>query len=151
MALWFFIHYVGTALWLGGGLAGMLIGIRSRRESPAAQGAVVRLQGALHQLVISPGAGLTVISGIFLTMQTMALGNAAPGGWLMVMQVGGMLGALLTLFVGLPTAARLARCEPEGPTAPLFNQLRRRQAQVGTLSGTLGWIALVAGAAMRAG
>jgi hypothetical protein len=151
MALWFFIHYLGTALWLGGGLAGMLIGIRSRRESPAAQGAVVRLQGTLHQLVISPGAGLTVISGIFLTMQTMALGNAAPGGWLMVMQVGGMLGALLTLFVGLPTAARLARCEPEGPTAPLFNQLRRRQAQVGTLSGALGWIALVAGAAMRAG
>jgi len=151
MALWFFIHYVGTALWLGGGLAGMLIGIRSRRESLAAQGAVVRLQGALHQLVISPGAGLTVLSGVFLTMQTMALGNAAPGGWLMVMQVGGMLGALLALFVGLPTAARLARCEPEGPTAALFAQLRRRQAQVGTLSGTLGWIALVAGAAMRAG
>lgn len=151
MTLWFLLHYVGTALWLGGGLAGMLIGIRGRRESLAAQGAVVRLQGTLHQLIISPGAGLTVLSGIFLTMRTMALGNAAPGGWLMVMQVGGMLGAILTLFVGLPTAARLARCEAEGPTAPLFNQLRRRQAQVGTLSGTLGWAALVAGAALRGG
>lgn len=151
MTLWFFIHYLGTILWLGGGLAGMLIGIRGRGESPAIQGAVARLQGTLHQLIISPGAGLTAISGIFLTMQTMALGNAAPGGWLMVMQLCGMLGALLTLFVGLPTAARLARLEAEGPTAPLFHQLRRRQAQVGTLSGALGWVALVAGAAMRAG
>ncbi len=151
MALWLFLHFAGFILWLGGGLASMLAGISARHEGPAAIGPVTRIQAALQRNVIAPGAGLVILSGLFLTMKTFGMGNVAPSGWLMLMQVAGLIGAALTLFVGLPTSSRLARISPEGQTAPLFEQLRKRMAAVGSIAGTLGWVALVAGAVLRGG
>jgi hypothetical protein len=151
MALWLFIHYAGFTLWLGGGLGAMLAGITAAREGPAAVATAARIQAALQRNIIAPGAGLVLVSGMFLTMKTFGMGNVAPSGWLMAMQVAGLLGAMLTLFVGLPTASRLGRITPEGNTAALFEQLRKRMAVVGSVAGTLGWFALVAGAAIRGG
>lgn len=151
MALWYFLHFLGFILWLGGGLAAMLAGIHARREQSAVVGAVARIQGALQQKVIAPGAALVLLSGILLTMKTYGMGNVAPSGWLMVMQLAGAVGACLTLFVGLPTASRLARISPEGETAALFEMLRKRMAMAGSVAGTLGWVALIAGAVLRGG
>ncbi|MEO8030339.1 MAG: hypothetical protein ABJC74_10155 [Gemmatimonadota bacterium] len=151
MALWLFLHFAGFILWLGGGLASMLAGIGARREGPAAIRPVARIQATLQRNVIAPGAGLVILSGLFLTMKTFGMGNVAPSGWLMLMQGAGLIGAALTLFVGLPTSSRLARISPEGGTAPLFEQLRKRLAVVGSIAGSLGWIALVAGAVLRGG
>jgi Na+/melibiose symporter-like transporter len=151
VTLWLFLHYFGFVLWLGAGVASMLAGLGARREGAAVIAAVTRIQAALQRNVIAPGAGLVIVTGLFLTMKTFGMGNVAPSGWLMTMQVAGLLGAGLTLFVALPTSSRLARISPEGATAPLFEQLRKRMAIAGSLAGSLGWLALIAGAALRGG
>ena len=69
--------------------------------------------------------------------------------WLIVMQSTGLLGALLVLLIGLPTAARLARLDPVGQGAAYFDELRQRQKIVASASGTLALVALVAGTLAR--
>jgi hypothetical protein len=59
------------------------------------------------------------------------------------------VGALLTLFVAVPTAARLARLDPIGANAAYFDELRKRQKVVGMLWGLLAMLALVGGAMLR--
>jgi hypothetical protein len=69
--------------------------------------------------------------------------------WLVVMQGTGIVGALVTLLIGLPTAARLARLDPAGGNAAFFDELRQRQRIVASIAGVLAVIALVAGALDR--
>jgi hypothetical protein len=51
--------------------------------------------------------------------------------------------------VSFPAVTRLARLDPLGPHAPLFDALRRRAAWAGTVSGVLGVVALVSGILLR--
>jgi hypothetical protein len=69
--------------------------------------------------------------------------------WLMVMQGTGLVAALLTLFVAVPTASRLARLDPTGPDGAYFDELRNRQKVVGMVWGVLALVALVGGAMVR--
>jgi hypothetical protein len=62
------------------------------------------------------------------------------------MQGAGILGALIVLMVGLPTASRLARIDPEGANAAYFDELRQRQRVAGSIAGVLALAALVGGA-----
>lgn len=144
--VWLFLHYLGFMLWLGAGLASLVIGVRGRKEDRQIQGAVTRLQMAMHRSLIGPGAFLVVISGIGLTVVKQGYEAVSPSVWLWLMQLAGVVGAILVLFVSLPTSYRLARVSPVGDTARLFDALRRRQAQVGTVAGTLALLALIAGA-----
>jgi len=74
---------------------------------------------------------------------------AAPSAWLMAMQGAGLVGALLNLAVMLPTASRAARIDPTGPDGAFFDELRNRMRVMGMIAGTLGLIALIAGAMVR--
>ncbi len=148
---WLFLHLLGFTLWLGGGVAAMVVGITGKREDRAGLGIVARGQAAIQRTIIAPGALLAVLSGLILTFsvtgQTGELaGFSLP---LVVMQGAGVLGALLTLLIALPTAARLGRLDPSGPGAAYFDELRQRQKLVTSLSGTLALAALVAGAWVR--
>lgn len=149
-ALWVFLHLAGFVLWLGGAFASMAAGIaaKKRTEDRRALGAVARTQGTLHTALIGPGAFLTVFSGLMLTIRLYgSMRNvAAPSHWLLVMQITGILAGLLALFVAVPTAARIARLDPEGKHAAAFDALRSRQAAVGSIGGVLGLLALLAGA-----
>jgi hypothetical protein len=62
------------------------------------------------------------------------------------MQGAGLIAALITLLIALPTAARLARLDPSGEAARYFDELRSRQRIVASIAGTLGLVALFAGA-----
>ena len=148
---WLFLHLLGFTMWLGGALASMVAGIVSRREDRAGLGAIARAQAAMHKTVIAPGAILTVLSGLILTFSVAGKMGELVGfnPWLMVMQGAGLLGALLVLLIGLPTAAKLARLDPQGPAAAFFDELRNRQKVVASVSGTLALVALVAGAMVR--
>jgi hypothetical protein len=147
MRFWLFLHLLGFTMWLGGALASMVAGIAARREDRAGLGAVARSQAAIHKTVIAPGALLTVLSGLILTFSVAGqMGELVGFSWLMVMQGAGLLGALLVLLVGLPTAAKLARLDPLGPGAAFFDELRGRQKIVASVSGTLALVALAAGA-----
>jgi hypothetical protein len=63
----------------------------------------------------------------------------------MLMQIAGVLAAILVLFVSLPTLAKLTRISPTGETAPVFDVLRKRQSMAGAIAGFLGLIALLSG------
>ena len=148
---WLFLHLLGFTMWLGGGLAAMVAGIASKREDRAGQGAVARGQAAAHKAIIAPGALLAVLSGLILTFSVSGRMGELVGFniWLLVMQGAGVVGALLVLLIGLPTAAKLSRLDPSGPGAAYFDELRQRQRVVGSVSGTLALVALVAGALVR--
>jgi hypothetical protein len=148
---WLFLHLLGFTMWLGGALASMVAGIASKREDRAGLGAIARAQAAIYKTIIAPGAILTVLSGLVLTFSVAGRMGELVGFsvWLMVMQGAGVLGALLVLLIGLPTAAKLARLEPQGPGAAYFDELRNRQKVVASVSGTLALVALVAGALVR--
>ena len=146
--LWLFLHILGFTLWIGGALAAMVAGIASKREDRAALGAVVRTQAAVQKLLVAPGALLAVLSGLMLTFSVTSLQGGEPGFsfWLVLMPGAGIVGALIVLLVGLPTAARLARLDPEGPSAAYFDELRQRQRVVGSIAGVFALAALVGGA-----
>jgi hypothetical protein len=149
--VWLFLHLLGFTMWLGGALAAMTAGIAAKREERVALGAVVRSQAAVQKAIIAPGALLTVLSGLILTFAVTArmgelVGFSTP---LVVMQGAGIVGALIVLLVGLPTAAKLARLDPTGPGAAYFDELRQRQRVTSSIAGVFGLVALVAGALVR--
>ncbi len=143
MTLSYLAHILGFTLWLGGGLAAMLVGIRGRKEERPTQAVIVRMLHGIHRTLMLPGIILTVLSGFHLSVP--AARQASPSSWLMAMQLFGVIAALLVLFVSLPALGRLTRMSPTGDTAPLFDALRKRQSMAGMIAGNLGLIALLAG------
>jgi hypothetical protein len=146
MRIWLFLHFFGQVLWLGAGLGSMVYGIVGKKEPAAVLAAIARGQVAVHKLLIGPGAFLRILSGVMLSLRMYgsAMSGMAPTVWMMVMQGAGLLGALIVLAFGMPTIARLGRVSPEGPTAPLYQAIRRRHVAISIVSGTLGLLALVA-------
>ncbi len=148
---WMFAHLLGFTMWLGGGLATMVAGVAAKREDRPSLGAIVRAQAAVQKVIIAPGALLTVASGLILTFSVSARMGELVGFnlALVVMQVAGLAGALISLTVALPTAAKLSRLDPVGQGAAYFDELRQRQRVVSSIAGTLALVALVAGAVVR--
>lgn len=145
--LWLFLHLLGFTMWLGGAIAAMIMAVAAKREDRHGLGAVVRAQAALMKTAIAPGALLAVLSGVILTFQ-ISSGNDLVGFsiWLVIMQGAGLVAALLTLLISLPTATKLSRLDPAGETGQHFDELRQRQRIVASISGTFGLVALFAGA-----
>lgn len=142
-----FLHLFGQIAWLGGALSAMVIGIAVKREQKDQIGPAVRLQSAIYRALIGPGAAIVVFSGIMLTLnmynQATAVGLSRG---LMAMQGLGIIGALIILVHTLPSSTRLARLEPVGPGALLFDGLRRKVVMSGMAASTLGMLALAASA-----
>ncbi|MBI2614230.1 MAG: DUF2269 family protein, partial [Gemmatimonadetes bacterium] len=144
-----FLHLLGQALWIGGGIAAMTLALAARSEDGTVKAGVYRLLARVHGVVIAPGALITVLSGLWLTMGMARRGQGAelgePG--LATMQAAGIIAGVLVLFVALPTANLLARvAEPDqnGQRRPVFEKLRKRQAVVSSVAGALAVLALVA-------
>ena len=145
-----FLHLAGFTLWLGGAAAAMAVGIAMRKEAGEGLGAAARMQGAIYRSLVGPGALLTVFSGLILTLQlygTMFSTGGLPHA-LMMMQAAGLLGALVTLLVTVPTAAKVLRVDPVDD-APVFNALRGRVRRSGMAGSLLALLALVGGALLR--
>jgi hypothetical protein len=146
---WLFLHLLGFTLWLGGAIASMIIGIAAKREDRSGLGAVVRSQATLTKVAIAPGALLTVLSGLILTFRLSGSDLAGFSFWLVTMQSAGVIAALITLLIALPTATRLGRLDPTGEAARYFDELRARQRIVASIAGMFGLVALLAGAMVR--
>jgi hypothetical protein len=146
---WLFLHLLGFTMWLGGAIAAMIMAIAAKREDRHGLGAVVRAQAMLMKTVIAPGALLAVLSGLVLTFQISSGGDLIGFSiWLVIMQGAGLVAALLTLLISLPTASKLSRIDPSGERAQYFDELRQRQRIVASIAGTFGLVALFAGAMM---
>lgn len=143
MTLWHLAHIAGFTMWLGGGLGAMMVGLQGKREDPSAQPLVVRMLSRIHRFIMLPGIILAVGSGGYLSAP--AARATAPTAWLMLMQVGGVIAAILVLFVSIPTLNRLLHLSPVGDFATVYKALRQRQATAGMIAGGLGVLALVGG------
>ena len=142
---WMLVHVLGFTLWLGGGIATMVAGVTAKRMGAAERLAGYKLIGAVQRLLVGPGAIAVVLSGLILGMPYMKQG-VVPG-WLGLMMGAGILGAIAAVAISVPTAARLARLEPNsrGELPEAFNRLRKRQIFAATIAGSLGLIAMFAG------
>ena len=145
---WLLVHALGFTLWLGGGIATMVAGVSAKQLGAVERLSAYKLTGAVQRILVGPGAIAVVISGIFLAQPYMK-GGIVPG-WLGVMMIAGILGALGAVGISVPTAAKLARLEPDGGQLPAaFQTLRKRQILAATIAGTFGLIALFAGTLFR--
>ena len=149
--VWFFLHFFGFVAWLGGGWASMVAGLSTRGAPRSALAAIAQAQSAIQKRLIAPGAVLVVVSGLVLTVRFMGAMSTPMSPWLMAMQGAGLLGALVTLLVGLPTASRMARLNPEGEHSAYFDELRGRFRIAGSVGGVLALIALVSAVVYRTG
>ena len=141
--LWLLVHVLGFTLWLGGGIATMVAGLSAKRLGARERLAAYKLIGAIQRLLVGPGAIAVVLSGLFLSMPYMKQGVVPH--WLGVMMVAGILGAIGAVAISVPTAAKLARLEPEGNELPAaFHALRKRQIFAATIAGGFGLIAMFA-------
>jgi hypothetical protein len=143
--VWLLVHALGFTLWLGGGIATMVAGVGAKGFGAAERLSAYRLIGAIQKILVGPGAIAAVLSGIFLAQPYMKAGTVP--GWLGVMMISGILGALGAVGISVPTAARLARLQPppEGGQLPAaFQTLRKRQIFAATIAGTFGLIAMFA-------
>jgi hypothetical protein len=129
----------------------MITSIAARKEDRSVLGPLVRLQAGITGIMVGPGAGVTVVSGLILTFRMFGTAQPAPSGWIMIMQAAGLLAGIITLAFALPAAGRLRRMDPLGPQAAAFDALRGRQRVVGSISGLLALIALVGGVMARFG
>ncbi len=147
--VWLFLHVMGFVAWLGGGLAVMLSGITAKYFPPDQRLAVYRVMSVVSRNLIGPGAVLVVVSGFVLSVPYFK--SATVPTWLMAMQGLGLLGAIVAIWVVMPTAARLGRLEldPRGELPESFSGLRRRQAVFATVAGVLALMALISGTLFR--
>lgn len=148
--LWLSLHLIGFTAWMGGQLSVLAGSAAARREDPALLGVVARTHAGIYRALVGPGAMATVVSGMILTLQlygeATSVGLSHP---VMTMQGLGLLAGLIALIVSVPTASRIARLEPIGPSGPLFAQLSRRLRTADLVTLALATIALVAGAVGR--
>jgi uncharacterized membrane protein len=149
-AIWLSLHLIGFTAWLGGLLAALAVRLSGVREGPDLGGVVARSGAAVYRSMVGPGAMVTVVSGLVLTLRLYgeATGDGLSGA-LMAMQGLGLLAAIISLVVSVPTAARLARLEPVGPAAGLVAELTGRLRMADLVTLLLGIAALVAGAVAR--
>ena len=147
---WLFAHLLGFTLWLGGAAAAMAVGIAMKRESRESLASGIRLLAVIYRVLIGPGAIVTTISGLILTLRlygtAMSVGGLPHG--LMMMQATGILAALLALVVSVPTASKVARLDPVRDAA-VFDGLRKRMRVTGAITGVLGLLALLGGTLIR--
>ena len=144
-----FAHLLGVAMWIGGALAAMIISIGAKNEPAAIRAGVYRLLARVYSMLIGTGALLVVASGLLMTMAMAQQGQGGAMGQprIVVMQAAGMLGAILVIFVGVPTSIKISGLsvpDEKGEIPPVVERLRRRQAMVSSVAGVLALVALVA-------
>ena len=145
---WLLVHYLGFTLWLGGGIATMVAGVTAKKFAPRERLKAYKLTGAVHGLLVAPGAAAVVFSGVLLLLggPYMHAQSGMMPAWLNVMMGAGILGGIVAVALSLPAASRLGRLEVDarGELPPAFAALRKRQVLSATIAGSLGLAALFA-------
>ena len=145
-----FIHYLGFAMWIGGGITVTLVAVTVSGESPQIRAAFYRRLTSLYSWVIGIGALLTVGSGILWSMSLVQASGAQNDTttlafWVMVLT--GFAGGALVLFVAMPTAVRLGRVAVIGEDnelLPVCERYRSRLSIVSSLANALAVVSLFA-------
>jgi len=144
---WLLVHVLGFTLWLGGGLATMIAGVKAKGFAPGERLKAYKLIAAVQGLLVGPGAAAVVISGVILLLNGPYMRAGDMPGWLSLMMGAGILGGIAAVMISVPTASKLGRLEvgPRNELPESFAGLRKRQILAATIAGSLGLIALFAG------
>lgn len=147
-------HFLGMSLWIGGAVAIVVVERAVAVWSTPDRARALPLLAKLHAYVIAPGAIITTVSGVLITMSMVNRGMSAamarPG--IVVMQAAGMLAAVLAVFVGVPTANRLAvraSMLAAGENPPVIVALQRRQTIVSSIATFLVVVSLIFAVVVR--
>ncbi len=134
-------------------MGAMVLAVAARSETGPARAMLHRVLDKIYSFVIGPGALLTLLTGIALTMSlTQGAGGRPLGLGTWVMQGTGLLAGVLILFAGLPTATKLARLSvklEEGGSSPAFERASKRLVVVGHVAAVLTVLSLYFGTAVR--
>ncbi|MGH2826158.1 MAG: DUF2269 family protein [Actinomycetota bacterium] len=89
-----FVHVMAVIMWLGGLMTISLITARlGREQDPSAQAAMARQSAFLGQIVIGPSAGITLIAGIIMVVDS---GIGFDTLWI----VWGLVGVVVSMGLG---------------------------------------------------
>ena len=112
-----------------------------RKEPVPVRALAFHLLGRIYSQVIAPGALLSVLSGLALTMTMgMSVGlGVLSGTGKVVMQGAGIVAGLLVLFLGWPLSNKLTRIADKvrDVLPPEFEEARKQQAIIQSLAGIL--------------
>jgi uncharacterized membrane protein len=150
--MWFFLHLVGMALWLGGTFNVSLWVSRARRTGdPKTVAFAYATARRLYRSVVLSAAWISILSGAVLMIVTgRPWFRPFPDHWLFQMQVLGLIAVLATTVYVVPNAGALAklaeRAAEEGESSPEFSARLKGQAIVGSLVGALLVYAMLLGA-----
>ncbi len=107
-----FLHYLGVAMWIGGGIAALYLIMSVQVESLAQRTVFLVRIARLYSRVVIFGVLLVLGSGILWNMslvsaRTVESPPVPVAYWVMV--VTGFLGGAIALFVAMPNALKLCR------------------------------------------
>ncbi len=143
-----YLHLLSTAAWFGGALARTTVALAARKEPVPVRALTFHLLGRLYSQIIGPGALVSVLTGLALTM-TMGMSEglaALSGTGKVVMQGAGLVAGLLVLFLGWPLANKLTRIADKvrETLPPEFEEARKQQAVIQSLAVILILVAFYA-------
>ena len=78
---WLLVHFLGFTLWLGGGIATMIAGVKAKTFAPAERLKAYKLIAAVQGLLVGPGAAAVVISGVVLLLNGPYMHSGDVPGW----------------------------------------------------------------------
>jgi uncharacterized membrane protein len=137
-----FLHVVGYAIWLGASLSFMVWGPAARKGSLEAWAHTWLVLGRVHRLLVAPACLVATATGIYLTMAlAQSPADMGTATWLIVMEVLGLVAAVLTLAIAAPLMNRMGtlaeRSLAKGAQEPQAEVVRKRLALVGSVVGVL--------------
>jgi hypothetical protein len=136
-----FLHWVGFSVWLGAALTFMVWGPVSKAAPLPVWAHVWDTLAKVQRWLVAPGCAAVTVTGLVLSMQYAQRGMAMGAAWLVVMQVVGLLAAVLQLAVATPLTNRIAylaiRSLEKGEKDPRAEKVRSRLALVSSVTGTM--------------
>src|SRR5205814_4181180 len=130
------LHVVGVAVWLGAGLTFMIFGPASRRMPLESWANVWMTLATVQRVLVAPACGVATVTGILLAMG-MAQLQAGTATALMMMQILGLLAAILTIVFATPLASRMGRLAQrsldKGAVEPAAEKVRKTLALISSV------------------
>lgn len=134
-----FLHWLGWAVWLGAALTFMVWGPVAKRAELSVWAHTWDVLAKVQRALVAPGCAVATVTGLALSMQYAQRGGGMGAKWIVIMQVLGLLAAVLTLAIATPLANRMAflaaKSLEKGEKDPRAEAVRSKLAIVSSISG----------------
>ena len=136
-----YLHWLGWAVWLGAQLTFMVWGPAVKDAPLATWAHTWDTLSKVQRWIVAPGCAVATLTGIVLSMEYAQPGAVAEGSSVVIMQILGLLAAVLTIVLATPLANRMAylaaRSAETGARDARAEPARKKLALVSSVSGAL--------------